>query len=278
MVEEYDFSKDKPGINEKRHKKKLNKNRLDAEVAARGLAESAEKAKALIMAGDILVNGQVNYKADFKVTEEHRVELKEKSPYASRGAVKIEKAFREFNVRIEGCDVLDIGISTGGFTDYMLQKGARNAAGVDVNVQQVDYKLQNHPNLKLIQKNARHLEFDDVGFQPHIITIDVSFISVTKILPALAAFPGAKIISLIKPQFEARRQDVDKGGILRDREKHIELLLELKQKIQQLNYAVTGLTLAGVKGRKGNQEYFFLLEYGKKQSINDTMITHAVKL
>ncbi len=251
------------------------KNRLDEEVVKQGLAPSLEKARAFIMAGDILVNGQVAYKADTKVTPEHTIEIKSKYPFASRGAAKIEKPFQEFALTVMGMKVLDIGISNGGFTDYMLQHGAAAAAGVDVNIRQVDDRLKKEPRLVLVEKNARSLEPQDIPFEPDLITMDVSFISVTKILPVLSAFKKARILTLIKPQFEARREDVERGGIIREKEKRIEILLELKRKILLLNYAVIGFTSAGVKGRKGNREYFFLLEYGKKGSINDTIITHA---
>jgi 23S rRNA (cytidine1920-2'-O)/16S rRNA (cytidine1409-2'-O)-methyltransferase len=254
------------------------KNRLDTEVVKRGLVPTVEKAKAFIMAGEILVNGQVVYKADTLVTADHHIKIKEKYPYASRGASKIEKAFSEFSIDVEGKKVVDIGISTGGFTDYMLQKGAKTAAGVDVNIDQVDDKLKQNKKLKLIKANARNLKKEDIDFDPDLITMDVSFISVTKILPALSVFKNARILTLIKPQFEVKREKVEKGGIITGKEKRIEILLDLKKKIQQLNYAVTGFVPSGVKGRKGNQEYFFLLEYGKKATISDKIITNAIKI
>lgn len=254
------------------------KTRLDAAVVKRGLVSSPEKAGAVIMAGEILVDGQVVYKADTKVTDDTIIELKEKYPYVSRGASKIEAAFKEFNLSVKGKKVLDIGISTGGFTDYMLQHGAERAAGVDVNIRQVDDKLKQNGKVTLIKANARDLDPGRIPFEPDLITMDVSFISVTKILPALSSFKNAKIVSLIKPQFEAKRENVAKGGVIRENGKRIEILLELKKKIQQLHFAVTGVTPAGVTGKKGNLEYFFLLEYGKKESINDTIVTHAIKL
>lgn len=257
---------------------KLKKTRLDDEVVKRGLVSSREKAGAFIMAGEILVYGQVVYKADTKVTDGTTIEIKEKFPYASRGASKIDAAFKEFDLSVKGKKVLDIGISTGGFTDYMLQHDAERAAGVDVNIQQVDDKLKQNPKLTLIKANARHLEPGHIPFEPDLITMDVSFISVTKILPALSLFRKAKVLTLIKPQFEARRENVAKGGVIREEETRTEILLELKKKIQQLNFAVIGVTPAGVAGKKGNLEYFFLLEYGKKESISDTMVTHATKI
>ena len=253
------------------------KNRLDEEILKRGLVSSKEEAGAFIMAGDVLVNDQVVYKADKIVTEDNHIRLKEKFPYVSRGGLKIEKAFKDFSIDIKGMKALDIGISTGGFSDYMLKQGAQRVAGVDVNIGQVDQRLRENKRLTLIKENARSLKGDKLGFEPDIITIDVSFISVTKILPALSLFKKAKIISLIKPQFEVKRENVGKGGIVREEEKRIEILLDLKQRIMELNYSVSAFTSSGVKGRKGNREYFFLLNYGKKPSINDKIITDAIK-
>ena len=258
--------------------KTAKKNRLDAEVVKRGLVSTLEKAKALIMAGDILVDCQVTYKADIKISEDRHIEIKEKYPFVSRGATKIEKAFIDFNIPVKGLKVLDIGISTGGFTDYMLQNGAETVCGVDVNIRQVDDKLKQDKRVLLLQANARTLEPANIPFEPDLITMDVSFISVTKILPALATFKKARVLTLIKPQFEVKKEEVEKGGIIRDKDKRINILLELKQKIQRLGYAVTGFATAGTAGRKGNLEYFFLLDYGKNNSISDTIIADGIKI
>ncbi len=260
-------------------KNKPIKNRLDEEVVKRGLAPSKEKANALIMAGDVLVDQQVVYNSDKIVTPDHCVELKEKFPYVSRGALKIEKALKDFSIDIKNLKVLDIGISTGGFTDYMLKNGAGCVTGVDVNIQQVNDGLKQNKRLKLIKANARdeaNLTADKIGFEPDLITIDVSFFSVIKILPTLVRFKKAQIVVLIKPQFEAKRENVDKGGIVREKEKRLQVLLDLKQQIIDLNFCVKDFTSAGVKGRKGNREYFFLLGYGKKPSINDKIIAHEI--
>lgn len=260
--------------------KKTIKNRLDKELLDRGLVPSREKAKALIMAGEVLVDGQVAYKADKTVSPENHIELKEKFPYVSRGALKIEKAVTDFSLDITGLKVLDIGISTGGFSDYLLKHGADRVTGVDVNIQQVDYQLQQDPRVHLIKANARGAEDltpDKIGFVPDLITIDVSFISVTKILPALCQFPQAQLVVLLKPQFEADKGHVGKGGVVRNEEKRKDIILNLKQRVIDLGFSVKAFTSAGIKGRKGNQEYFFLLEYGKKPSINDTIITHGIE-
>lgn len=256
----------------------VKKNRLDVELVARQLAPSREKAAALIMAGEVLVNGQVAHKADKKVTAESAVEIKEKYPFVSRGAFKAKKAFEAFGIDPSGLKTLDIGISTGGFSDYMLQQGAEFVTGVDVNIQQVDFNLSKNPRLRLVKKNARFLEKEDVGYDPAIITMDLSFISITKILPQLKVFPGARIVSLIKPQFESEKYKIGKGGIVRDRSQRIQILLDLKHKIEALRFSVVGFTDSGIRGRKGNQEYFFLIEYGGKPSINDKIIVDGTEV
>lgn len=255
--------------------KTAKRNRLDLEIVKRGLVSLKKKANALIMAGEVFVDGQIEYKSDRRVTSNTHIEIKKRHPYVSRGAFKIEKAFKDFAVNIRGFKVIDIGISTGGFTDYMLKNGAHIVVGVDVNIEQVDYNLRKIKELKLLNKNARYLKKNDIDFLPDLITIDVSFISVTKILPALSVFDKSKVLTLIKPQFEAKRSQVRIGGVIREKKKRVEILLNIKKKIEGLNYAVSGFTSAGLKGRKGNQEYFFLLEYGKKSTIDDKIIYHA---
>lgn len=238
----------------------MKKNRLDAEVEKRGLIDPDENARAYIMAGEVLVDGQVVYKPGKIVTGKNRIEIKKRHPYASRGAFKIEKAFTDFAIDIKGLKFLDIGISTGGFSDYILKNGAGAVTGIDVNIDQVDYNLRKNKRLKLIKGNARFLKKEDMDYEPDIITIDVSFISVTKILPALTVFPQAIILALIKPQFEAKKEEVDAGGVIKEEEKRTAILDNLKRKIAGLNFSVENITTAGVKGRRGNQEYFFLIK------------------
>lgn len=258
------------------NKRKKIKSRLDAEVVRRGLADTLELARALIMAGEIRVNGQTAYKADEMVCEEQSIERKEKFPYVSRGAAKIESVFAAFGIRVAGLAVLDIGISNGGFSDYMLQNGARAAVGVDVNIRQVDVRLRADPRMTLIEKNARLLEPADIPFRPDIITMDVSFISILKIIPALAHFPEARVIALVKPQFEAPAHRVERGGVIRDPRIRLETILNLREKILNLNYAVTAFAAAGITGRKGNREIFFLLDYGKTESVSVKIINDAI--
>jgi len=252
-----------------------NKSRLDRALLARGLAVDLKKAQALVMAGAVLVNGQKADKPDRRVTAGDEIEFKTKSPYVSRGALKIEKAVRDFAIALPGLKVLDIGISTGGFSDYFFQGGADEICGVDVNIAQVDSGLRRNPRLRLLKKNARFLKKEDVPFAPDLIVMDLSFISITAILPLLSAFAGARILALVKPQFEAARGGVGKGGVIRDRQQRLAILLKLKKQIENMGFAVLGCTAAGIRGKKGNQEYFFLLQGGKINSIDDTMIRDA---
>jgi 23S rRNA (cytidine1920-2'-O)/16S rRNA (cytidine1409-2'-O)-methyltransferase len=146
---------------------------------------------------------------------------------------------------------------------------------VDVNISQVDYGLRQNPRLHLLKKNARFLKKDDIPFEPDLIIMDLSFISITSVLPVLAVFRKARILTLVKPQFEAPRGSVGKGGVVRDREQRRHILLKLKHEIENMGFAVLAWTTAGIKGRKGNQEYFFLLQNGKKKSLDDKMISDA---
>lgn len=246
--------------------------RLDRALLERGLAPDLKESRALIMAGDVQVNGQKADRPDRAVVAADGVALREKSPYVSRGALKIAKAVEDLAIATAGLNVLDIGISTGGFSDFFLKHGAARVLGVDVTVSQVDSRLRADPRLALLRKNARFLEPGDVPFEPDLVVMDLSFISIAAVLPALAGFPRARVLALVKPQFEAPRGGVGRGGVVRDAAARRQILLRLKRRVEELDYAVLGCCRAGVRGRRGNQEYFFLLRPGKKNSIDDTMI------
>lgn len=250
------------------------KKRLDIEIVERKLAPSREKARALIMAGEVTVDGCYLDKPDKKVTSENVIEIKKRYPYVSRGAFKIKKAIAFFSIDISGLKVVDIGISTGGFTDFMLKNGVEAVTGVDVNTRQVDYQLRQNKKLILVEKNARCLKKNDIDYDPDLITIDVSFISVLKIIPALRVFRKAKILALIKPQFEVEKKRVVKGGVIKSNEERMRIVQKVKGKIESLNYSVLGITEAGIKGRRGNQEFFFFMQYGKKGFNSDKILTH----
>ncbi|TFG76932.1 MAG: TlyA family RNA methyltransferase [Chrysiogenales bacterium] len=258
--------------------KKQKKIRLDQAMLIRHLALNLKEAQALIMAGEVRVEGQMADKPDRQINAGDAIQIEKNHPYVSRGAFKIEKAIQELAIDVRGLKVLDVGISTGGFSDCLFQLGAAEICGLDVNISQVDYGLRQNPRLCLLKKNARFLMKEDVPFEPDLIIMDLSFISITKILPVLAVFSKARILSLIKPQFEASRGSVGKGGVVRDREQRLRILLRLKHQIENLDFAVLAWALSGIKGRKGNQEYFFLLQSGKKNSIDDKMISNACEI
>ncbi len=253
-------------------------NRLDIELVKREFFSSREKAKAYIMSGEVFVNGFPVIKPDKSVLENDKIEIKEKNVYASRGAYKIEKAFNDFNFNLFNKRAVDIGISNGGFTDYILRQGAKDVLGIDVNIKQLDYKLANDKRVKVLKLNARFLTKKHIDFKPDLIVIDVSFISILKILEPLRFLEGVPIVSLVKPQFEAGRREVTKGGVISSVEKSAEIVIGLKKKLESIGYSILNFTKAGIKGKKGNQEYFFLLEYGNKQSISDKIIEDEIKI
>jgi 23S rRNA (cytidine1920-2'-O)/16S rRNA (cytidine1409-2'-O)-methyltransferase len=252
--------------------------RLDRALVINGLVAERKKALALIMAGEVRVNGQVQNKADRQVSVADIIAIQKKYPYVSRGAFKLAKAIDAFAIAVPGLKILDLGISTGGFSDYLLKCGAAAIIGVDVNISQVDYNLRQDARLHLLKKNVRFLKKADIAFEPELIIMDLSFISITMILPVLTVFAKARILALVKPQFEAAKGQVGKGGVIRDPEKRLAIVLQLKKRIENMNFTVSGFTRAGLKGKKGNQEYFFLLEYGKNKSIDDTMISDAAEI
>jgi 23S rRNA (cytidine1920-2'-O)/16S rRNA (cytidine1409-2'-O)-methyltransferase len=235
------------------------KTRLDVALVERGLAESRQKAQAMILAGQVLVNGQPANKAGAAVAGDARVELAGAAmPYVSRGGMKLEGALDDFAVNPAGLVCLDVGSSTGGFTDCLLQHGAARVYCVDVSGDQLAWKLRQDARVHVIEKNARYLQPADVPEPVALITVDLSFISTAKVLPALAplAQAGAQWLILVKPQFELERRDVGKGGIVRDAALH-------RVAIERVEQAATalGLTLRGVKpsrlpGAEGNQEFF----------------------
>lgn len=254
------------------------KNRLDRALVEHGLVPDLKGAQALIMAGEVLLNGHKADKSDRQVGTTDTIAIKARNPYVSRGALKISKAVAELAIAVSGRKILDIGISTGGFSDYFLQHGAAEVFGVDVTINQVDARLRANPRLRLLETNARFLKKEDIPFVPDLIVMDLSFISITAVLPALAAFPDALALVLVKPQFEAERGRVGRGGVIRDREVRRGILLRLKHRVEELDFGVSHWCAAGVRGRRGNQEYFFLLRRGKNNSIDDRMIADAEEI
>ncbi len=255
-----------------------NSTRLDIELVKRELFISVEEAAPYIMAGEVLINGQVIYKRDHKTSSEDVISIKKKYEYVSRGAYKLSSAVKEFDIIVKGKKIVDIGISNGGFSDLLLQMDADSVLGIDVNINQVDYKLRKNPRVTLLKKNARYLTETDIDIKPDLFTIDVSFISIIKILKALVKFGSIDIIALIKPQFEVEKGGSGKGGIIESPEKRLEILLNVKKSAEEAGFSIIGFTTAGIQGRKGNQEYFFYMKYGQNFSIDDKIIENGIKI
>ncbi len=240
------------------------KERLDKLLVARGLAESREKAQALIMAGQVYVNGRRIDKAGTKVPLEAQIEVKgEGLPFVSRGGVKLAHALEEFGFEVSGLVCADIGASTGGFTDCLLKAGARRVYAIDVGKGQLHFRLRQDPRVIVMEGvNARYLKREDLPEPVDLVTIDVSFISLTKILPAAKDIlrPGGHIIALIKPQFEVGPEKVGKGGVVRDPRLHQEVTAKIASFARdELGLEVLGLTGSPILGPAGNREFLILL-------------------
>ncbi len=238
---------------------KAEKKRLDVLVTERGLAESRQQAQALILAGQVLVNGQKLDKAGTRVAADARIEIVgSRMRYASRGGLKLEGALKDFQISLEGKTCLDIGSSTGGFTDCLRQHGAQRVYAVDVTVNQLAWKLQQDPRVVRIERNARNLSPRDLGEKVDLVTVDVSFISVTKVLPPVAALarPGAEFLILVKPQFELERGQVGRGGIVRDPRLHERAIERVRAAAAEVGLRVVDVRPSRLPGAEGNQEFF----------------------
>src|ERR1035437_851801 len=233
------------------------KTRLDRLIAERGLVESREKAQALIMAGEVLVNGQKAAKPGQAIADDCRIEILARPPYVSRGGLKLAGALRHFTIDAAGKTCLDIGASTGGFTDALLQAGAARVHAVDVGSGQLDWKLRTDPRVRLHERiNARALTFEDIGEGVDLIPCDVSFISVTLILPAAVPLlqPAGQMVILIKPQFEAGKGQVGKGGIVREPAVHQAACERVAQAVRALGFE-TSMMESPILGAEGNKEF-----------------------
>lgn len=242
--------------------KKAGRKRLDILVVERGLAETRQKAAAMILAGEVSVDGALVSKAGAAIPETAHLEVNSRlQKYASRGGLKLEGALEDFHVDVAGKICLDLGASTGGFTDCLLQHGAVRVFAVDVNVGQLAWKLQQDSRVVRIEKNARDLRSADTPAPADLAVADVSFISVTKVLaPAIACVrSGAEFLILVKPQFELRRQDVGRGGIVTDKDLHIRAVESVRRAAEAAGLETLGLQPSRLAGAEGNQEYFLHL-------------------
>ena len=258
------------------------KKRLDLLLTERNLAPSREKAKALIMAGIVYVNGQKEDKAGASFPEEALIEVRGNTlKYVSRGGLKLEKAVAEFGVKPEGKVCMDVGASTGGFTDCMLQNGAVKVYAVDVGHGQLDWKLRNDPRVVCLEKtNIRYTTREQVPEEIALSSIDVSFISLSKVLPAVKSLLAAdgEVVALIKPQFEAGREQVGKHGVVRDPAVHCSVIRAAAEYAAQNGFTVRGLTYSPIRGPEGNIEYLYDLSADPAEAERHPALTEEVIL
>ena len=246
------------------------KERLDMILVNRGLAQSREKAKALIMAGIVYVDGQKEDKAGTAFEDKVQVEVRGNTlRYVSRGGLKLEKAMTHFGVTLEGKVCMDVGASTGGFTDCMLQNGAVKVYAVDVGHGQLDWKLRNDDRVVCMEKtNIRYVTSQDVADRIGFASVDVSFISLTKVLGPVKALltESGQVVCLIKPQFEAGREKVGKKGVVREKSTHLEVIESVLMFARSIGFGVLNLEFSPIKGPEGNIEYLLYLQNYPEQS------------
>lgn len=257
--------------------------RLDLMLVQRSLAASRERAQDLISGGLVFVNGKAATKPAQKVGPDDRIEVcGESCPYVSRGGFKLEKALKAFSVDVKDKICVDIGASTGGFTDVLLQNGAKHVYAVDVGTGQLDPKIENDPRVtKMEQTNARTLTAEDFALRPEIAVMDVSFISIEKILPALKEVlgEGGRVISLIKPQFEAGKAALGKKGVISKPEIHESVLKNLCANAANMGWRLRSIEFSPISGTQGNTEFLgdFVIDDGKTPSPDARQIREIVK-
>ena len=240
------------------------KMRLDVAVFERGLAETREKAKALIMAGSVYLNGQKALKGGAAVKATDIIEVRGAvNPYVSRGGLKLHKAVQNFGLSLEGCVCMDIGASTGGFTDCMLSNGAARVYAIDVGYGQLAWKLRCDERVVNMERtNFRYVTHEQIPEQVDFASVDVSFISLRKILPVMRELlrDGGRAVCLIKPQFEAGRENVGKKGVVRDRAVHESVVASITEFAVESGFNVCNVDFSPIKGPEGNIEYLMLVE------------------
>ncbi len=240
-------------------KAKASRKRLDVLLVERGLAESVQKALAMILAGEVQVDGQRASAAGTAVPSDARIALNSRAQkYVSRGGIKLEGALEDFAIEVTGRVCLDVGSSTGGFTDCLLQHGAARVYAVDVNVEQLAWELRLDARVIRVERNARELRREDVPGLVDLLVVDVSFISAAKVLgPAsTCARDGADALILVKPQFELRRDEIGEGGIVTDGALHERAIAEVREAAELVDLRYLGVRPSKLAGAEGNQEYF----------------------
>ncbi len=244
----------------------MSKQRLDSLLIARGLAEDKKMAQAIIMAGNVTVSGKIITKPGNLVNEDAELELAQKLPYVSRGGIKLAHALDEFKLAVTSLTAMDIGASTGGFTDCLLQRGAKRVYAIDVSYGQLDYKLRQDTRVAVMERVNAHYPFS-LPEKVNMATLDLSFISVTKVIPNIIGHltqPGY-IIILLKPQFEAKREEVGKGGIIKDPQVHARVLSRFIVWAVEHDLRLRGLVASPILGAEGNKEFLILLNPGQRK-------------
>jgi len=261
----------------------LSKERLDVLLVNRGLFQSREKARASIMAGIVAVDGNREDKPGSRYEADCSIDIKQNiNPYVSRGGLKLEKALAEFSIDLKGCTVMDVGASTGGFTDCMLKNGAEKVYSIDVGYGQLAWELRNNPKVVNMERtNIRYVGKEQISDSLDFATVDVSFISLKKVLPVLALLlkESGHVICLIKPQFEAGREKVGKHGVVRDIEVHRKVVSDIVEFSAGAGFCSKGLTFSPVKGPEGNIEYLLYIEKNQNSEriINQLEIDQVVE-
>lgn len=252
--------------------------RLDVALFERGFVDSREKGKALIMAGLVYVNGQKETKAGTSVKSEDCIELRgEKMPYVSRGGYKLAKAIDEFGLRLDGCVCMDIGASTGGFTDCMLISGASKVYSIDVGYGQLAWKLRSDSRVVNMERtNFRYVTHEEIPEEIDFASVDVSFISLKHIIPPMKELlkQGGQAVCLIKPQFEAGKEKVGKKGVVREIATHIEVVESIYNFVLENGFRVLNLDFSPIKGPQGNIEYLIYIE---KADEGESLLTRSIK-
>lgn len=242
----------------------IEKTRLDVALFERGFVDSREKGKALIMAGLVYLNGKKETKAGAPVKSEDCIELRgEKMPYVSRGGYKLEKAVKQFGLKLDNCVCMDIGASTGGFTDCMLINGASKVYSIDVGYGQLAWKLRNDSRVVNMERtNFRYVTHEEIEEDIDFASVDVSFISLKHIIPPMHSLlkNGGQAVCLIKPQFEAGKEKVGKNGVIRDISVHYEVVKSIYDFVLENGFSVLNLDFSPIKGPKGNIEYLIFIQ------------------
>lgn len=259
----------------------VQKERLDILLFNKGLADSREKAKSIIMTGNVFVNNQREDKPGTKFDIKSDIIVKKNpNPYVSRGGLKLDKAVKEFGLTLENKICADVGASTGGFTDCMLQSGAKKVYSIDVGYGQFAWKLRQDERVVCMEKtNVRYVTKDMFEDEVDFVSIDVSFISLTKVLEPVKKLMSvnSEMVCLIKPQFEAGREKVGKKGVVRDSAVHEEVIIKIMKYVLSINFFIKDVSFSPIKGPEGNIEYLLYLTTKEQPSINDEEISNIVK-